>query len=490
MAVDYATIVDGEVTAVTLDAGSLPTSTSTTYYHPLLAGDPVPSVGDYFSDVCGTFSSLPRTIPAGDIAPPYPIGGVPPVPGSINYPLSDDPDSPLPLATLGYLLTAVHATAADTVTITGADPAVEVTERWRTTCNFAEVCGIRLQAHVATGGAVQLIAQGSLDGGATWAPLNAAAGGPVLSLVDAGEVVGQFVNLDAAFSAGDVVITVFAKSATADTAVIGNLHAMTSFRLTDGACPVYGDATCALPAAALTFVANDYADTAAYAAFATGASGFDGEYYSRLHYAAVADATIDPGVTYNNAHALLQPVAGAWAIEGYYESDPPHPDQTYLLRFRLDDIAVALDPEAAAAWPPLAVLRQFQTYENRYIVGFNASGKAVLRYSTNILSSNTYTDIEIGDAADFIGDTKEFLMRMKKTSTTTVQISLYLHAPCAEPVEYYQGTVAWAGGTNDWSQGDARFFSTANAIVTPSTANWTIFHEAWDTDPTVFGLTL
>jgi hypothetical protein len=137
---------------------------------------------------------------------------------------------------------------------------------------------------------------------------------------------------------------------------------------------------------------------------------------------------------------------------------------------------------------PLAVLRNYATYSNRYIVGFNASGKAILRWSSTINATNTYTDVEIGEAADFIGATKEFLMRLKKLSSTTVQVSLYLNAPCASPALYYQNTLAWTGGVDDYSKGDTRFFATSNAVITPGTANWYLFHEAWDTDATVFGL--
>jgi len=66
----YAVIVLGRVVSIT--NGPLPDSTSSTLYFSLVGISPVPAIGDYFSEICGTFDSAPPTLDSGDIAPPYP----------------------------------------------------------------------------------------------------------------------------------------------------------------------------------------------------------------------------------------------------------------------------------------------------------------------------------------------------------------------------------------------------------------------------------
>jgi hypothetical protein len=179
--VSYATIVDGRVTAVS--AGSLPASTLTTYYHVLLGGDPVPAVGDYFSDVCGTFSATAPVIPAGDIAPPYTPGGTPPDPDDPDYPEDEIPpedDQDIRSHVLPDLITWA-ADADGLLTISAVPIAVtSLGDKYHLAYDFTEVCYMRLQAEVitpASAGAVLKLQyyDATQDPGEEWVDLEYAA---------------------------------------------------------------------------------------------------------------------------------------------------------------------------------------------------------------------------------------------------------------------------------------------------------------------------
>lgn len=82
---DYATIVNGVVTAITLGASSIPASTSTTLYIDITTYSPQPAVGYFYDELCDVFTPTPPTIPPGSIAPPVPPGGTYP-PGAVLPP--------------------------------------------------------------------------------------------------------------------------------------------------------------------------------------------------------------------------------------------------------------------------------------------------------------------------------------------------------------------------------------------------------------------
>ena len=108
-AVTYGTIVDGVLVAIS--TGGLPPSTDAILYFNLAGYSPLPTVGDYFSEICQEFTALPPAVPPGAIAPPFTPGGLPPViengggnPGDVEEP------GPVPLAFLIPVLIAFNAT--------------------------------------------------------------------------------------------------------------------------------------------------------------------------------------------------------------------------------------------------------------------------------------------------------------------------------------------------------------------------------------------
>jgi hypothetical protein len=247
--IDYATIENGRVTAVTFGASTLPESTTTVLYWDVTDLDPQPIVGWFFVEPCNELSATPPRVPPGEIAPPFQPGGDPEPAPEDDYDVDPEPGPPR-IAELAYHLTSFHASGPDAVTFSGDDPEAEVTPRWRTTMNFRNTCGLRLQAHVVTSGDVRLIAKGSLDGGDTWDYLNGEYEGPFLDLNEPddpdpppgwsfGEAVGPFVNIDELFADGDVLVSVFAKSTTSESVTLGDVHAKHAIKFGGGECPVY-----------------------------------------------------------------------------------------------------------------------------------------------------------------------------------------------------------------------------------------------------------
>jgi hypothetical protein len=82
---DYATVVNGVVTAITLGASSIPANTATTLYVDITSYSPQPQVGWFYDELCDVFTPSPPTIPPGSIAPPVPPGGTYP-PGTVLPP--------------------------------------------------------------------------------------------------------------------------------------------------------------------------------------------------------------------------------------------------------------------------------------------------------------------------------------------------------------------------------------------------------------------
>jgi hypothetical protein len=275
-------------------------------------------------------------IPPGEVAPPFVPGGTPPVIGAPGTPTVPEP-GPARAALLAYHLTAFHATAADAVTVGGEPvlfdlyddvvPAAEVTPRWRTTMNFSETPGVRLQAHVVSAGDVRLIGLGSLDGGATWGYLNADYEGPYLTCTTTGERVGPFVNIDPLYASGDVLVSIFATAPDSGTVTLGNVHAMSVLRMDDGEPPVYVIVTdCAVNAGLES--EGDFSQYADFAAFVSARNGDDLFTEWEGPTTAEAQAFFDEAKSFNGSAAMTGVYTDVYAsTSGIF----PHP--TWRTRF-------------------------------------------------------------------------------------------------------------------------------------------------------------
>lgn len=449
MPFDYATIVDGVVTDVDLAASSIPASTSTTLYWDITGLSPQPAVGWFFREPCNEFTESPLVIPPGEVAPPFTPGTTPPDPTDPSTPTVDEP-GPVREALLSYHLTAFHATSADTVTIAGSDPEVEVTPRWRTTMNFAETCGVRLQAHVVTGGAVQLIAKGSTDGGSTWDYLNAQYEGPYLRPRTSGEAVGPFVNVDAPYDTGDVLVSVFARTAASETVTLGNLHLMHATRQDDGVCAVYEirNFGCALPVA---FYAVDYDgiedDTALNADPVASVTVFGGtmDVTQRFFDNASLVQTFDTTRTVVGGSFLADlSDAGPW-------TGAPFADFTVLLRYEIEaGFDVTHDPGTYGDLHGL-VLFQFETDDLADVGTTGPNWKyhvIVIRDATAYLVWDLYgtpSTISLGSAADWIGTPQELRVRMARSGASNFTVTISRNDACDDEVEIYTNTFTGVG---------------------------------------------
>lgn len=105
-AVSYAVVVDGRVVSVA--SGPLPDSTTTTSYIDL-TGITTPAVGDYFSEICNTFSASEPTIPPGEVVPPYTNITYNTTITIINNYDDDDEAGPTPIAFTVPQLIVFHA---------------------------------------------------------------------------------------------------------------------------------------------------------------------------------------------------------------------------------------------------------------------------------------------------------------------------------------------------------------------------------------------
>jgi hypothetical protein len=234
-AVMYATVDDGVVTAITY--GLLPASTAELLYVDLSGYLPpdYPAVGWYFQQVCRTFSPNPPVIPAGDIAPPYTPGLPPPTPGDPNFPPSELPpvDDRPPLANTTPVWVSFHADGAEELVAAGGSGYEEVDPRMRTLVRLIDVCAVRLQAHVVTGGSGSLYLCHYDPDLLEWVPLSAGGTGPSVPVAAAGTYAGLFVNPNPALS-GDVLLNVCTRDGSG--ATVGNLLACFFVKSTTGVC--------------------------------------------------------------------------------------------------------------------------------------------------------------------------------------------------------------------------------------------------------------
>lgn len=262
----YATVVDGRVTAVLF--GELPASDDTTLYVDLSRVEPLPAVDDYFADVCQTFSSVPPVIPAGDSAPPFTPGSPPPTPGGPEYPVPElDPADDLPVfAPTAFQWLSFHADGADPFPAVGTGAGLEeVDPRLRTIVNVSEVCAVRLQAHVVTEDALDLVLcyRNDLD---EWEELSPAKTGPKVSLSAAGTYAGLSTNVDPTLS-GDVLLSLCVRGS--GTASLGNVLARFAGKTGPGVCVELEEPvpTCDVPGVVDPDLLDDFTGYANYAAF-------------------------------------------------------------------------------------------------------------------------------------------------------------------------------------------------------------------------------
>ena len=249
--VTYAEIIDGRVTGIY--TGSLPASSATVLYIDL-TGYSTPSVGDYFSEICQTFSSTEPTVDPGDIVPPWtkPRDGTNGKDGTNGL---DGGVGPFPPASVVPTLIAFHADGKDSVTTSTSAAAAlfEVSSRLRTAFDLSDACAIRVQGKVTTALAgAELVLCYSTDDGATWDYVADAyatdAGGPWMSIASTGEIRGDFRNVTAG-ARGDVLLSLFTRySVGGASAIFGNIGALVYLRtdlrgmcasLTPAACPVF-----------------------------------------------------------------------------------------------------------------------------------------------------------------------------------------------------------------------------------------------------------
>ena len=224
--VTYAVIVDGRVIAVI--TGPLPTSTSTTLYFDL-TGYSTPSIDDYFSEICQTFSSTAPTVDPGDIVPPWtkPRDGTNGKDGTNGL---DGGVGPFPPASVVPTLIAFHADGKDNVTITNIPFALtEVATRMRTAYDLSNVCAVRVQCQVITAGSSgsELVLMYSDDNGTTWDyvsdPYGYEDAGPFVVIDATGDQRGEFRNI-ASGAQGDVLLSLFTRKGDGSTdPVIGNM---------------------------------------------------------------------------------------------------------------------------------------------------------------------------------------------------------------------------------------------------------------------------
>ncbi len=226
--VSYAEIIDGRVTGIY--TGSLPASSATVLYIDL-TGYSTPSVGDYFSEICQTFSSTEPTVDPGDIVPPWtkPRDGTNGKDGTNGL---DGGVGPFPPASVVPTLIAFHADGKDSVTITNIPFALtEVASRMRTAYDLSNVCAVRVQCQVVTAGSSgsELVLMYSDDNGITWDyvsdPYGYEDAGPFVSISSTGDKRGEFRNI-ASGAQGDVLLSLFTRKGDGSTdPVIGNMGA-------------------------------------------------------------------------------------------------------------------------------------------------------------------------------------------------------------------------------------------------------------------------
>lgn len=224
--VTYAEIIDGRVTGIY--TGALPASSATVLYIDL-TGYSTPSVGDYFSEICQTFSSTEPTVDPGDIVPPWtkPRDGTNGKDGTNGL---DGGVGPFPPASVVPTLIAFHADGKDNVTITNIPVALtEVASRMRTRYDLSNVCAVRVQCQVMTVGSTssELVLMYSTDSGSTWDfvsdPYGYEDAGPYVSIATLGDACGSFRNV-ASGAQGDVLLSLFTRNGNGSAdPVIGNM---------------------------------------------------------------------------------------------------------------------------------------------------------------------------------------------------------------------------------------------------------------------------
>jgi len=235
----YATVVDGRV--IDIGYGPIPDSTTDTLYVDL-TGYTAPVAGDYWSEVCQTFSETEPVVPPGDIVPPWtkPRNGTD---GKDGVDGGDGGDGEVPLAFTMPVLIPFHTDGGTGLTITNIPAALtEVSARMRTAYDLTDVCAIRLQCDVRTAAAGELVLQYSTDSGSTWDPVSDPidydAEGPFVSIASTGDQRGTFLNpVDDAKT--EVLLSIFARNGNGSSdPVVGNLSALCYTKTSSGACSI------------------------------------------------------------------------------------------------------------------------------------------------------------------------------------------------------------------------------------------------------------
>jgi hypothetical protein len=486
--IDYATIENGRVTAVTFGASTLPESTTTVLYWDVTDLDPQPAVTWFFTEPCNEFSATPPRIPPGEVAPPFQPGGDPPDPDDPLTPEVEEPGPPR-IAELAYHLTAFHASGPDTITFGGDDPEQEVTPRWRTTVNFANTCGVRIQAHVVTENDVRLIVKGSIDGGTTWDYLNAEYEGPFLKITDSGEAVGPFVNIDEDFAEGDVLVSVFARTGSSTSVTLGNVHLMHAIRVDDAECPIYEILEeCAAPAA--TLVEDfDYAD---YGAFLTAlnAQNFSNELLFGTWGMPNTEGptySLDATNTFNGNPSLRQSLDGGIGYGGFIGFDPDTPeDGAYFWVMQIDDTFSPTDGSFAGQKYRLMTfscerLLGGGPFDTGYLTA--TGGRVTFEWYDAV--ADTFSSTDLGPYADWFGDRHQVIVRIERRSSTTLRFRIYRDPPCSTPTLLEEITV-----TTNLIDGGCSYVYLLDPFGSTyiGSASAYTFQMAYDKDPSVFGI--
>ncbi len=494
MAVDYATIVAGRVTAVTLAAVSLPASDATTLYHNLAGYDPYPEVADYFEEQCQTFSTAPPVIPIGEIAPPYPPGSEQPNPSDPEFPEEEDGGEPqYPPPNVVDVPLSFHANHADVLTV-AAVPAdlAEIDVTLRTRMLLFNCCRARVETYVVT----------PLEGAELWLcwidpigptlrPLSRLETGPSVDVgTGAGGAESAFYNVHPD-AIGDVTLTLATKGGDgASSLVLGNTLAILGLKTEDGArCIELEEEAedCALPESmeAIDFGAFDtLSDVSDFCSPRSQPTNF----YSISDSGASAPlTTIDLATTHNGVRTMrMQWDASAGLAPHALYASLGGPAVTDMASWHVFMLGAGFDTAGNGSANEGICIADASIYnDNYYGVRFLVSdGRLEYKWDDG---SGFGAPVDLGPVADWLDRFVRFILRVKLVSSTTVNVELYLDDACSlDRTLLYSQTETLTNGPEVGLNMDITRFNTFDNPSTDIEA-WDAAY-AYDEDVTTLGL--
>jgi len=149
---------------------------------------------------------------------------------------------------------------------------------------------------------------------------------------------------------------------------------------------------------------------------------------------------IDPTVTIDGTQSLKTTPFWGDYFESYLAPVNPvqQTDVTMLMRFRLD----AFEHSGSGARDGFMIVAPFTANPtNQYI---NVMVRNTNRLTVNWRATTgptTYADVDIGPASDIFDQDVELIARMWNVDTNFYGFRLYINAPCATPVLYYENLI-------------------------------------------------